>query len=168
MVMRKCFRLSHLSKQSLQRLLMSIEWAGRRVSGEVLQENAPEMGKAEKQYSRWWSTTASGKRVEKAGLCGQNIENYPKIHCWKVLLIIQWMLNFYYEYIFEKKHEKQSAHESISGIWILVRSKIHFISCWQVMRSQLVDIDLYNPIATKVGGWSTSCPSGYPSKAPKA
>ena len=55
-------------KKSFQRLPMAIfERAGRRVSGDVLQENAQEEGKAEKQHSHWWPTVASGKRVEKSG-----------------------------------------------------------------------------------------------------
>ena len=40
-----------LKKKSLQRLLSAKEAAGRRVSVGVLQENANEKGKAEKQHS---------------------------------------------------------------------------------------------------------------------
>ena len=53
-----------LMKKPLQRLLAAIVRAGRRVSAGVLQENANEKGKAEKQHSHRWPTAASGKRVE--------------------------------------------------------------------------------------------------------
>ena len=45
--------LETLKKKSLQRLYAAIVGAGRRVSAEVLQENANEKGEAEKQNSHW-------------------------------------------------------------------------------------------------------------------